>query len=83
MQIYFDTATYDEIERDVKVNLYPLILLLVLYKEVILFVSGDHGVSSWSDRWHDGSSHWILHSQWHRDCLLCSQVLFLIESQEG
>ena len=45
--------------------------------------SGDHGVSAWSDWRHNGPLHWILHPQWDRDRLLCSQVLFLIESKRG
>ena len=31
---------------------------------------GDNGGPAWTDRRHNGSPHWLLHSQWDRDHLL-------------
>ena len=79
VQIYFDTATFDEIERDVKVNLYNT--TRISHFEHIL-CSGDLGVSSWSDWRHNGTLHRLLDPQRHRDPLLRRQVLLLAEIQE-
>ena len=74
VQIYFDTSTFDEIEKDVKV-FYMLRLLVttnIKYKtwgNHKCCCSGDLGVSSWSDWRDDGSSHRLLHPQWSRDSL--------------
>ena len=59
--IYFDTATYDEIERDVKVQKLapPDITMLFLVK-----TSGDNRGPIGPYRRHDGPSHWLLHPQW-------------------
>ena len=59
--IYFDTATYDEIERDVKVNLCGLRKKGNLTWKHLL---GHHGGSTRAHRRHNGPSYWILYSQW-------------------
>ena len=41
----------------------------------VSFLPGDPGGSVGCDRWHDGTLHWLLHPQWHRDSLLCCKVL--------
>ena len=68
VQIYFDTATFDEIEKDVKVIIVDIALLKLRHK-------GDDGGSSWLGWRHNGSPHWLLHPQWGRDHLLPPQVV--------
>ena len=63
--IYFDTATYDEIERDVKVAfLAPLDILLRSQCSSWQKLKGDSGGSIGAYRRHNGPSHWLLHPQW-------------------
>ena len=63
--IYFDTATYDEIERDVKVAfLAPLDILLRSQCSSWQKLKGNSGGSIGAYRRHDGPSHWLLHPQW-------------------
>ena len=69
VQIYFDTATFDEIEKDVKVIVNTVI------KRLKLRHKGDDGGSSWLGWGHNGSSHWLLHPQWGRDILLPPKVV--------
>ena len=71
--IFFDTATYDEIERDVKVTfLRNIIELWVMDTNIIC--EGDHWGSAWLDRGNDGFADWLLHSQRGWDCLLSNQA---------
>ena len=58
VSIYFDTATYDEIQRDVKVQLFSYILI------ICALTSGDLGGPIRAHWRHNGPSHWILHTQW-------------------
>ena len=70
--IFFDTATYDEIERDVKVSTTSLLKPLPVL-QFFAFKSppqGDNGGPAWTDRRHNGAPHWLLHSQRGRDLLL-------------
>ena len=67
--IFFDTATYDEIEKDEKV-----LFSSHLINAIVHIFEGDNGSPIGFDRRHHGPSHWLLHSQWGRDCLLSSQV---------
>ena len=69
--IFFDTATYDEIERDEKVAF--------LWTKHISDVEGDFGGPIGPHRRHDGSSHWLLHPQWGRNHLLLHPVVFLLK----
>ena len=55
--IYFDTATYDEIERDEKVTFNSFSFIYVPSE-------GDNGSPIGPDRRHNGPSHWLLHPQW-------------------
>ena len=64
-EIYFDTATYDQIDRDVKVNIKSY------YDQINFDIKGDTRGGSWPDWRHHGSLHWILNSKRHRDHLLC------------
>ena len=66
--IYFDTATFDEIERDVKVDFKGFLGIM------LLMILGDNRSSIGFDRGHNGPPHWLLHPQWGRDHLLPSQV---------
>ena len=68
VHIYFDTSTFDQVEKDVKVVKTSKCVSNVS-------MSGDPGGSIGFDWGHDGTLHWLLHSQWHRDRLLCCQVL--------
>ena len=57
--IHYDTATYDEIERDQKVT--------TVFQSIVLIwalLQGEYGSSTGFDRRHNGSSHRLLHSQW-------------------
>ena len=69
--IYFDTATFDEIERDEKVKL--TVIVEPVTKKLIL---GDSGSSTRPYWRHNGSSHRLLNPQWSGDHLLSYQVEF-------
>ena len=62
VHLYFDTSTFDQVEKDVKVGSE---LQNVSKKYPMLSVSGDPGGPVGSDWWHDGTLHWLLYSQWH------------------
>ena len=64
--IYFDTATYDEIERDVKVCNFV--------EDKKIGLSGDIGGPIGSHRGHNGSTYWVLDPKWRRDHLLHFKV---------
>ena len=50
----------------------------ILFMEIQwVLIKGDPGWRSGSDRRYDGSFHWLLDPQWHRDSLLCCQTLFI------
>ena len=88
--IFFDTSTYDEIERDVKVvNGFPTKKDLKHRNNFLVFTSsldillklkhdkGDNGSPIGPDWRHNGPSHWLLHPQWNRNHLLHLQVFFI------
>ena len=88
MYIFFDTATFDKIERDVKVkrHIFNLSLTstsvissewLITTQCVTLNKKGDKWSAAEPDWRHDGSSYWLLHPQWGRDHLLSDQTLLL------
>ena len=64
MYVFFDTETYDEIERDVKVGVRPL-LMCFYYNQINILLSklfeGVDGSRVGFDRRNDGPSHWLLH----------------------
>ena len=68
--IYFDTATYDEIERDEKVH------IVVAYNKTVSYMwsKGDTWSPVGFDRRHNGTPHWFLHPQWNWDRLLPYKV---------
>ena len=66
VHIYFDTATYDEIERDQKVTKE----IFCWHLQILELFEGDNGSSIGFDWRYNGPSHWLLHPQWGRDCLL-------------
>ena len=70
--IYFDTASYDQIERDEKVMVEASHSHCMFTKK---WSEGDSGRDDRINRWHHGSSHWLLHSQWGWNRVLSSQVL--------
>ena len=72
--IYFDTATYDEIERDEKVQHYRAFRSNLL----IWNSKGDNGSPAGFDRGHHGPSNWLFDPQWGRDHLLPSKVSLII-----
>ena len=77
--IFFDTATYDEIERDEKVMLESWRQIICDFFKSPLdwtFSKGDNRSPVGFDRRHHGSSHRLLHPQWGRDRLLPAQVSF-------
>ena len=76
VHIFFDTSTYDEIERDVKVvNGFPTKKDLKHRNNFLVFTSsldillklkhdkGDNGSPIGPDWRHNGPSHWLLHPQ--------------------
>ena len=77
VQIYFDTATFDEIEKDVKV------IVDIAEKGLKLRHKGDDGGCSWLGWGHNGSSHWLLHPQRGRDHLLRPQVLHVSQNSQS
>ena len=89
--IYFDTATYDEIERDEKVifcqDMSGLLFVFVFVepkffgtmnskKRYYMLLEGDNGSPIRLDRRHHGPSNWFLHPKWSRNHLLHSKVFF-------
>ena len=64
--IYFDTATYDEIERDEKVRckIFSYYLCLKTSAIRIVIFEGDNGSPIGFNRRHHGPSHWLLNPQW-------------------
>ena len=56
--IFFDTATYDEIERDEKVKFFSK------YVAPCLTFEGDNGSPIGPYRRYNGPSYWLLNSQW-------------------
>ena len=79
--VYFNTASYDEIERDEKVMFWSH-----FFYGRSAFINpifeGDNRGPVGFDRGHHGPSHWLFHPQWSRDHLLPSQAsfIFLINS---
>ena len=77
--IYFDTATYDEIERDEKVMMSVestndgVDVMLILEQ-----CQGHNGGPIGLDRRHDGASHGLLNFKWSRDRLLPRQVSLVV-----
>ena len=69
--VYFDTASYDQIERDEKVMVKKSHSHCMFTKK---WSEGDSGRDDRIDRWHHGSSHWLLHPQWGWNHLLPHQV---------
>ena len=63
LYIYFDTATFDEIEKDEKVALVASTLDFVGDIKTKLSFEGDNGGPIGSNRRHNGPSHWLLHPQ--------------------
>ena len=80
--IFFDTATYNEIERDVKVKKKTtnIVLLLDPCKNMH---AGDHRGPIGPHWRHDGPPHWLLPPQRGRDHLLRGQVLLVPQDFQG
>ena len=75
--IFFDTATYDEIEKDEKVlfsSHHIFVIHSVSMNAIGHMFEGDNGSPIGFDWRHHGPSHWLLHPQWSRDNLLPSEV---------
>ena len=58
VHIYFDTSTFDRVEKDVKVILEDDLFLQ-------LPIKGDPGGSVGFDWRHNGTLHWLLNPQWN------------------
>ena len=74
VEIFFDTATYDEIERDVKVICHSNNYTCCRHVDWLFCnrdFEGDYRGPAGADRWHHGTSHRIFNPQLRRDRLLC------------
>ena len=72
VHIYFDTSTFDQVEKDVKVTKKQNMPCI---SKQCLLISGDSGGSIGFDWRDNGTLHWLLNPQWHWDSLLCCKVL--------
>ena len=76
MWIYFETSTYDEIERDKKVTLDSIAVVFVVFAFVSFCIClGDLGGSAWTHWRHYGTPDRLLHSQWGGNPLLYCNAL--------
>ena len=78
--VFFDTATYNEIERDVKVKNNKYVLTFGFMQNMH---SGDHRGPIGPHWRHDGPPHWLLPPQRGRDHLLRGQVLLVPQDFQG
>ena len=66
VHIYFDTFTFDRVEKDIKVTLsMDSYHLNFAFKGNLGFFKGNLGGPAGSDRRNNGPLYWILYSQRH------------------
>ena len=84
VQIYFDTATFDEIERDEKVKSSLLAHLLSWFVLGIIcnLYIGQVRRATQSHRGHNGTSLWIFNHQRNRDFPFPGQARHILQDQE-
>ena len=88
--IFFDTATYNEIERDVKVTKDTVTAFGFIHRSALearqkleCIHAGDNWGTIGSYWRHNGPPHWFLPSQRDRNPLLCGQILFVSKNFQG
>ena len=88
--IFIDTATYNEIERDVKVTKDTVLAFgfvhcntLEARQKLKCIHAGDNWGTIGSCWRYNGPPHWFLHSQRDRDPLLCGQILLVSQNFQG
>ena len=88
--IFFDTATYNEIERDVKVTKVTVLAFrfihgnaLKAWQKLTCILAGDNWGTIGSYWRHNGPPHWFLPSQRDWNPLLCAQILHVSHNLQG